>query len=105
MGSPQNERGRYDDEDEVQHQVTLTRNYYIGIFPCTQRQYELVMGKNPSGFKGDDLPVEQVSYDDLRGEERGSKWPEEAEVDEGSFFVSILVGASSSRPPPWRGST
>ena len=84
MGSPQNERGRFDDEE--QHQVTLTRNFYIGIFPCTQRQYELVMGKNPSGFKGDDRPVEQVSYDDLRGAERGSKWPEDAGVDELSFF-------------------
>ena len=98
MGSPQNERGRFDDEE--QHQVTLTRNFYIGIFPCTQRQYELVMGKTPSFFKGDDRPVEQVSYDDLRGEDRGSKWPEDADVDEVSFFgrLQATIGLAFDLP-------
>ena len=106
MGSPENELGHKDYEKhggllrllkfrpenelghkdyEKQHQVTLTQDFYIGVFPCTQRQYELVMGKT-SRFKGDDYPVERVSYDDLRWTDKGSKWPEDAEVDEGSFF-------------------
>ena len=84
MGSPQGELGR--DDDEVQHRVTLTRDYFIGIFPCTQRQYELVKGGNPSNFKGGGLPVENVSYDDLRGTDRGSRWPASSDVDSGSFF-------------------
>ena len=84
MGSPQNERGRSD--NETQHHVTLTQDYYIGVFPCTQRQYELVMGSNPSYFEGSDLPVESVSYNTLRGDNRGSQWPSGADVDEDSFF-------------------
>ena len=48
-------------------QVTLTNSYYIGKYPVTQAQWKAVMGNNPSYFKGDDLPVEQVSWEDIRG--------------------------------------
>jgi len=84
MGSPKSELGRYD--SEVQHLVTLTRDYFIGIFQCTQWQYELVTGENPSEFKSGSRPVEQVSYDDLRGTAKGSWWPASPEVDSYSFF-------------------
>ena len=50
--------------NEREHEVKLTRDFYIGSTEVTQAQYRAVMGKNPSGFKGDDLPVEQVSWDD-----------------------------------------
>ncbi|MBO4795819.1 MAG: SUMF1/EgtB/PvdO family nonheme iron enzyme, partial [Verrucomicrobia bacterium] len=60
MGSPEDELGR--DDDEKQHQVTLTRGYWLGKYEVTQAQFEAVMGKNPSSFKGADLPVENVSY-------------------------------------------
>ena len=50
--------------NEVEHKVTLTRDFYIGVTEVTQAQYQAVMGNNPSGFKGDDLPVEQVSWND-----------------------------------------
>lgn len=43
------------------HQVTLDA-FYIGKFPVTQREWEVVMGSNPSGFKGTDRPVERVSW-------------------------------------------
>jgi sulfatase modifying factor 1 len=46
------------------HQVILTKGFYLGKFEVTQEQYEKVMGKNPSQFKGDKLPVEQVSWND-----------------------------------------
>jgi len=46
------------------HWVTLTKDFYIGSTEVTQTQYQSVMGNNPSGFKGDDLPVEQVSWSD-----------------------------------------
>ena len=69
MGSPQSEQGRI--ENENQHEVTISKDYYLGVYEVTQAQYQKVMGKNPSHFQGAkvrnenaDLPVEQVSWDD-----------------------------------------
>ncbi len=64
MGSPESEEGRYD--DETQHHVTLTEGFWIGKYEVTQRQWESVMGENPSYFKGADRPVEQVSWNDCQ---------------------------------------
>ncbi len=104
---PDNDNAQYEEEPEF--------DFYIGVFPCTQRQYELVMGGNPSWFQAKnkakilnkhkelnrdcsligganwpfvngDCPVEEVSYDDLRGTGKGSKWPKSSEVDDDSFF-------------------
>ncbi|MBO7524585.1 MAG: formylglycine-generating enzyme family protein, partial [Verrucomicrobia bacterium] len=61
MGSPEDELGR--DYNETQHQVTLTKGYWMGQYEVTQAQYEAVMETNPSDFNGADLPVEQVSWD------------------------------------------
>ena len=61
MGSSTFETGRY--SDEVQHRVTLTRGFWMGRYEVTQRQWISVMGNNPSHFKGDNRPVEQVSWD------------------------------------------
>ena len=63
MGSPYSESGRHD--DEIEHTVTLTRPFWLGRTPVTQRQYQLLMGTNPSRFKdqGPDLPVETLSWD------------------------------------------
>jgi len=47
------------------HSVTL-HDYYIGKYPVTQRQWVSVMGNNPSSFKGDDLPVEDISWDEVQ---------------------------------------
>lgn len=47
------------------HQVTLS-NYYIGQTEVTQALWKAVMGSNPSDSKGDNLPVEQVSWDDCQ---------------------------------------
>lgn len=54
----------HDDEKPV-HQVTLS-SYYIGKYEVTQAQWRAVMGTNPSEFKGDSLPVEKVSWDDIQ---------------------------------------
>ena len=62
MGSPTDELGR--DDEEIQHEVTLTQGYWLGKYEVTQAQYNAVMGTNPSYFKGADLPVEQVSWYD-----------------------------------------
>jgi len=61
MGSPENEESRYKDEGP-QHQVTISRPFFMGTFQVTQAQWQKVMGSNPSYSKGDDLPVEQVSW-------------------------------------------
>jgi formylglycine-generating enzyme required for sulfatase activity/tRNA A-37 threonylcarbamoyl transferase component Bud32 len=62
MGSPENEAGRY--RDETQHRVTLANAYYLGVYEVTQNDYQRIMGSNPSRFKGDRHPVEQVSWED-----------------------------------------
>jgi formylglycine-generating enzyme required for sulfatase activity len=73
MGSPETEKGRSD--DEKQHLVTLTKGFFIGKYPVTQQQWELIMGCNPSGNKSGgflgfgaqtqpNYPVESVSYAD-----------------------------------------
>ncbi len=62
MGSPEDELGRQD--NETQHEVTLTKGYWLGKYEITQAQYEAVMGTNPSEFKGADRPVEKVNWFD-----------------------------------------
>ncbi len=51
-------------DDKPAHRVQLTRPFWIGKTEVTQRQWELVMGNNPSHFKGADNPVECVSWND-----------------------------------------
>jgi len=53
-----------DKEEPPIHRVHITRPFLIARMPVTQALYESVMGKNPSHFKGDDLPVERISWDD-----------------------------------------
>ncbi|MBF2052267.1 MAG: SUMF1/EgtB/PvdO family nonheme iron enzyme [Candidatus Sericytochromatia bacterium] len=64
MGSPADEAER--SGDEVLHKVTLTRPFYAQTSPVTQAQWQAVMGTNPSRFKGDDRPVERVSWEDCQ---------------------------------------
>ena len=62
MGSPANEAERGDNESP-QHQVTVP-SFFMGKYPLTQAQYQAIMGKNPAYFKGNNRPVENVSWDD-----------------------------------------
>ncbi|MBF0397212.1 MAG: SUMF1/EgtB/PvdO family nonheme iron enzyme [Desulfobacterales bacterium] len=87
MGSPPTEKGRTDDEKE--HEVTLTKGFYMQTTPITQGQWKAVMGNNPSRFEicGDNCPVECVSWHDtqefIRKLNENSEWvyrlPTEAE--------------------------
>ncbi|MFO0823988.1 MAG: SUMF1/EgtB/PvdO family nonheme iron enzyme [Gemmataceae bacterium] len=77
------------DEEKPVHKVTLTKGYFVGVYPVTQAQWAAVMGTHPSYFKGEKRPVEQVSWDDCQefceklgaGQEPGLKvgLPTEAE--------------------------
>ena len=69
MGSPESEQDR--DDDEKQHKVTISKDYYLGVYEVTQAQYEKVMGTNPSYFQGNKIegsssnhPVDRVSWED-----------------------------------------
>ncbi len=64
MGSPESEAGR--GCGERQHEVTLSRDYYMGVYEVTQGEWKRVMGENPSCFTGDRNPVEQVSWEDCQ---------------------------------------
>ena len=95
MGSPPDEKGSK--ENEHRHEVTISRDYYLGMHEVTQAQYEQIMEKNPSRFQGDSVterhpetgrivkevdrgnhPVEQVSWEDaVKFCQRLSALPEE----------------------------
>ena len=72
MGSPEGERGSDFFDNETQHQVTLTQDYYIGKTEVTQQQWQAVM-ETPmptscgDAGMGDDFPVYWVSWNDMAG--------------------------------------
>ncbi|MBR2837507.1 MAG: formylglycine-generating enzyme family protein [Kiritimatiellae bacterium] len=78
---------------EVPHRVTLSEDYYIGVYPVTQGQYYWMTGERPSGFRNrtdrDLRPVENVAYQTLRGVSSAGwlGWPQEGhDVLEGSVL-------------------
>ena len=100
MGSPEGELGA--STDEAQHQVTLTRDFYIGVFEMTQQQWELVVGDRPSYFYNTSYyqtrPVEKISYYrvrenplpvgdyNYRGSAISPNWPQSNQVHADSFM-------------------
>ncbi|MBW1613373.1 MAG: formylglycine-generating enzyme family protein [Deltaproteobacteria bacterium] len=62
MGSPSNEEGHK--AEEIQHEVAITKGFWIGRTEVTQELYQVIMGKNPSYYKGPNFPVENVSWND-----------------------------------------
>ena len=96
MGSPETELGR--NSDEPQHAVTLTKDFYIGVFEVTQKQWERVMGNWPSYFTNasyrETRPVERVSYYDIREDPADSDdpavyWPSNDLVNADSFMGNL----------------
>jgi uncharacterized protein (TIGR02996 family) len=75
MGSPRTEKDR--SSGEVAHEVEITRPFYLGVFPVTQKQYQAITRKRPSdhcsagdeadqveGLDTSDFPVESVSWEE-----------------------------------------
>jgi uncharacterized repeat protein (TIGR02543 family) len=81
MGSPTSESGRQ--SGEVQHEVTITKAYWLGKYPVTQKQYREKIGSNPSaGYGvGDNYPVYYVNWNNAVAfcESVGGRLPTEAE--------------------------
>lgn len=92
MGSPEKDVDRF--FNETLHEVNLSKDYYLGKYEVTQREWEVIMGKNPSYFKncGENCPVDNVSWNKVqefirrlnekakaRGERGGFRLPTEAE--------------------------
>ena len=83
--------------DDELHQVTLTQDFYIGVFEVTQRQWELVMDNQPSWFTNSayyaSRPVEQVSYYDIRENPTNGaitpNWPQSSQVHADSFMGKL----------------
>jgi formylglycine-generating enzyme required for sulfatase activity len=63
IGSPDSEEGHDEDEDP-QHEVTISKPFYMGVTEVTQAQYKAVTGTDPSKFDGPTNPVEMVSWED-----------------------------------------
>jgi len=69
--------------------VTLTNDFYAGVYQVTQKQWNKVMAADPSGFKDPVNPVENVSYNDIRGSVAGAGWPANDSVDASSFLGKL----------------
>lgn len=73
--------------------TVISRDFYIGVFEVTQRQWELIMGNNPSAFTNKThyatRPVETVAWVDIRGNSLGTLWPTVSEVDGESFMGKL----------------
>ncbi len=90
--------GTGDNLSEDIHWVTLTEAFYIGIFEVTQGQWDNVMDTYPSSYSGserDAHPVENISYDDIRGDINGRDWPADRDVDADSFIGMMRIKTGS----------
>ena len=79
MGSPEGEKGRY--EDEKRHPVVLKKGFWLAKTEVTQEQWGSVMGSNPAGHRGGNLPVENVNWEEAQEfcRKTGLRLPTEAE--------------------------
>ena len=96
MGSPPEEESF--DDDECQHQVTLSKPYFMGVYEVTQAQYEIVMGKNPSYFQGDEVAIRHPETGRIVKDADSSNHPvEQVSWEDAVAFCQILSSMPSER--------
>ena len=103
MGSPDGEVGR-DSERETLHQVTLTRDFYIGVFEITCSQCSLVTGRAESSYTSisassnydNKMPANAMSYNQVRGATQGARFPASSAVDADSFLGLLRAKTASA---------
>jgi formylglycine-generating enzyme required for sulfatase activity len=94
MGSPAAEIGRDTVKLETLHPVSLSKDYFMGVFEITQGQWDKVMPSNPCYYHGAALPVENIDWDK---DVRGGAWPPESLVPQplakagGVYSCSIRI--------------
>ena len=85
--------------------TTLTRAFYMGVFEVTQKQFNLIYGRytdnwatvgNGVTYAGDTRPAYNVSYDRIRGNDKGGGWPSSSAVDDNSFLGKLRVKTGKS---------
>jgi formylglycine-generating enzyme required for sulfatase activity len=86
MGSPDDELGR--EHEESRQRVIISKGFWMTKTETTQALWKAVMGENPSLFKGDDLPVEMISWMDICGDNQRT----------GGFLGKVNAAA----PKGWR---
>ena len=99
MGSTPSEAGLQ--PDELQHQVTISRSFYIGVHEVTQKQYETVMDQNPSFFRGERLTQRDLKAGEVAKNIDSSNHPVEAihwaDAVEFCSRLSALPGEKKAR--------
>ena len=89
--------GKFINTEYAGGEVTLTKDFFAGVFEVTQKQWLLVMGTWPSSSPssyfgvGDDYPAYNISYSHIRGSSNGSQWPASSAVDASSFVGKLRV--------------
>lgn len=86
MGSPSGELGRFD--NEVQHQVTLTKGFYVGIFEVTDQQYGTIAQVAYNTYRPM-IARDDATYSMIRGSNAGAGWPASSAVDSDSFLGKL----------------
>jgi formylglycine-generating enzyme required for sulfatase activity len=92
MGSPASEASR--ENDEVQHRVTVG-SFYMGKHEVMQKEYQAMMGSNPSYSKGDALPVEQINWFDA------IEYCNKRSQREGLTAAYTISGSGDNRTVTW----
>lgn len=85
------------DEDEGQHEVTLSRDYYLGAFEVTQAQYQTVIGHNPSYYQGDKVGERDRETGRVVKVMDSSNHPVDQHIEkETPLFFAMEIGDSGS---------